>query len=74
MALRSNFMMFESRAWTALAHTAAVSEDVAQIISPRFGSCCTWESHRLASLSLTFFLAARDRAFLLQPGSSARTL
>ena len=45
---------------------------MARIISPCFASCYTWESHCLASLYLTFLLAARDRAFLLQPGSSVR--
>ena len=46
-------MVLEGRAWTALANTAAVSEEVARIISPCLGSCCTWESRCLASLSLT---------------------
>ena len=31
MALRANFMVLEGRAWTALAHTDAVSEEVARI-------------------------------------------
>ena len=71
-ALTANFIVLEGRTWTAFTHTAAVSDEVTRIISPWFGSCCTWESHCLASLSSTFLFAARDRAFLLQPGSSAR--
>lgn len=64
-SLRANFMVLESRAWTAFAHTAAVSEDIVRISSPCFGSCCTWESCCLAPI-IDFPFGSQGQGFPIE--------